>query len=163
MDPLSVAASVIAVLQAANAIISVCYDFKAILRDGAPWGLSQVLEEIQDLRSVLESLVRLTEASSEKLTSSSSSAASSIATNQRRPPFELLCEPGRGPLVACARELKALDILITSNFDGRSGSKRRALMQALGWQIKEKEVRMALERVSRCKTTLALAMTVDQA
>lgn len=159
MDPLSVAASVIAVLQAANAIISVCYDFKAILRDGAPWGLDQVLGEIQDLRSVLESLVRLTEASSEKLTSSSSS----IAANQRRPPFELLCEPGRGPLVACARELKALDVLITSNFDGRSGSKRRALMQAVGWQIKEKEVRMALERVSRCKTTLALAMTVDQA
>lgn len=160
MDPLSVAASVIAVLQAANAIISVCYDFKAILRDGAPWGLSQVLGEILDLRSVLESLVRLTEASSEKLTSSSSS---SFVANQRRPPFELLCEPGRGPLVACARELKALDVLITSNFDGRSGSKRRALMQAVGWQIKEKEVRMALERVSRCKTTLVLAMTVDQA
>lgn len=154
------AASVIAVLQAANAIISVCYDFKAILRDGAPWGLSQVLGEILDLRSVLESLVRLTEASSEKLTSSSSS---SFVANQRRPPFELLCEPGRGPLVACARELKALDVLITSNFDGRSGSKRRALMQAVGWQIKEKEVRMALERVSRCKTTLVLAMTVDQA
>ncbi|KIV95467.1 hypothetical protein PV10_03121 [Exophiala mesophila] len=159
MDPLSVAASVIAVLQAANAIISVCYDFKAILRDGAPWGLGQVLGEMQDLRSVLESLVRLTEATSEK----SSSSASSIAASHRRPPLELLCDPDRGPLVACARELKALDTLITSSFDSRSGSKRRALMQAVGWQVKEKEVRMALERVTRCKNTLALAMTVDQA
>lgn len=150
MDPLSITASVVAVLQAANAIIALCYDFKALLKDGAPWGLSQILVEIQDLRNVLESMDKLAEPLAETKPS-------------RKVPFELLCEPDTGPLATCARELKSLEGLITSHFDGKSGSKRIAMMRAIGWQLKDKEVKVALERVGRCKSTLLLAMTVDQA
>jgi hypothetical protein len=55
MEPLSVAASIIAVLQAANAVISICYDIRAAVK-GAPWALSRIINSISDLRLVLSRL-----------------------------------------------------------------------------------------------------------
>lgn len=151
MDPLSVAASIIAVLQAANAIISICYDFKALIKD-APWTLTHIIAQVKDLRNVLETLDRLAEPSDD-----------SDSLTKRRRSFEILCDPQTGPLVTCLRELKSLEALIQSRSGSKQGSKARALVQAMGWQLKEKEVRLSLERIECCKSTLHLAITVDEA
>jgi hypothetical protein len=55
MDPLSVTASIIAVLQATSAVLSICYDYRCAIKH-SPWGLERAVDEIRDLRNVLESL-----------------------------------------------------------------------------------------------------------
>jgi hypothetical protein len=151
MDPLSVTASIVAVLQAANKIISVCYDFRAALRN-APWSLTRVLEEAKDLRSVLETLEQLVE-----------DDISTFTRAKHRPAFELLCEPDKGPLAACLREMTTLESLITSpKRGGKFGSRGRALIQSLAWTLKESDAILCLQRIERCKSTLNLAITADE-
>lgn len=60
MDPLSISASIIALLQATSALISVCYDFRACIKN-APWSLTRVIDEVKSLRNILETLDRLTD------------------------------------------------------------------------------------------------------
>ncbi|KAJ9612465.1 hypothetical protein H2200_004062 [Cladophialophora chaetospira] len=150
MDPLSVAASIIAVLQAANTIINVCYDCKSAM-SGAPWALTYTINELQDLRHVLETLDRLAE-KDEK----------SLGNLKQKRSLELLCEPGKGPLDSCRRELQHLKVLIGIEPDGVTTSTGRAFIRAMQWQFKEKALKQCLERIERCKTTLALAITADE-
>ena len=151
MDPLSIAASIIAVLQAANSIIAICYDFKASIRD-APWTLTHIIAEIKDLRNVLETLDRL-----------ATPCEASDSSINRRHSFEILCDSKSGPLITCLRELKSLESLIQSRSGAKQASKARALVQVIGWQLREKEVRLSLARIERCKNTLNLAITANEA
>ena len=110
----------------------------------------RVIDEVKDIRNILENLERLAEPLDEKDT-------------KRRRAFELLCEPETGPLDRCLRELTILEEKIaTPSWLGKSGLKRRAIMQVMGWQLKERDATVCLERIQRCKTTLALAITVDE-
>ncbi|KIX03893.1 uncharacterized protein Z518_07446 [Rhinocladiella mackenziei CBS 650.93] len=151
MDPLSITASIIAVLQAANAVISTCYDFKALLKD-TPWALTRIISEVKDLRNVLETLDQLTEPTRNSTTS---------VKKKRR--FEILCDPQNGPLSTCLCELNALEQLLGTRSRHQPGSLTKALLQAVTWQTKEKEVRLSLEKIERCKSTLNLAITADEA
>ena len=75
----------------------------------------------------------------------------------------LLCKPPNGPLVQCENELADLQQLLESTvLRGKHGSKRRALIQTLGWRFKDSEVVLRLGRIQRLKTTLQLALSADQ-
>ena len=153
MDPLSLTANVITVLQLANSILSVCYDVRATIKR-APWSLTRVLDEIRDLRNVLEKLEEI----SEKWDDSCN------PDEKRLRAFTLLSEPDVGPLARCHQELVALEKKIASSYgSGNSISKLRAFIQVMGWQLKENDAKACLERVDRCKTTILLAMTADEA
>jgi hypothetical protein len=153
MDPLSITASIIAILQATNSIISICYDVKAALKQ-EPWSLTRIMDEVKDLRTVLETLERL----ASRLDDPNS------MDSKRKPVLEILCEPEMGPLARCIRELTFLEDKITSsNRMGSSGTKRRAFLQAMGWQLKDQDAKLCLERIERCKSTLNLAITADEA
>lgn len=151
MDPLSISASLIALLQATSSVISLCYDFRAVLTS-SPWSLTRVIDEVKSLRNILETL--------EQLSRSDSSDSKSIM--KRRPVFELLCDPGNGPLVRCERELRYLEEKIIAPL-GKGGGKRKALCQAMGWRLKDGDASECLERIERCKSTLALAISADEA
>nr|OQO16740.1 hypothetical protein B0A51_15282 [Rachicladosporium sp. CCFEE 5018] len=58
MDPLSLCANIITVLQAANDLIHICYDYRAVLKD-RPWSLTRVYDEVLELRALLEQLEHL--------------------------------------------------------------------------------------------------------
>src|ERR1700761_8076186 len=118
MDPLSITASIIAVLQVANTIISVCYQCKSVVK-GSPWALTQTIAELQDLRHVLETLDRLAEEND----------GSPAPTKKRS--LELLCEPESGPLTTCRRELQHLSRLIGVNAGDVSSSKGKAILRAI--------------------------------
>ncbi len=150
MDPLSVTASIVAVLQTANAIISLCYDCKSVVK-GTPWALTQTITELQDLRHVLETLDSLAEADEKP--------QSSIYKSRS---LEILCDPQSGPLVTCRRELQHLSTLVGLDTNATSDSRRRAVLRAVQWQFREKDVKHCLERIERCKTTLGLAITADE-
>src|SRR5277367_1338186 len=55
MDPLSGAASVIAVIQIAGAVIDLCYRYRSSLKD-APKTITRLMNEVRGIRVVLESL-----------------------------------------------------------------------------------------------------------
>ncbi|KAF2187576.1 hypothetical protein K469DRAFT_568733 [Zopfia rhizophila CBS 207.26] len=150
MDPLTITTGVITILQATTTLISVCYDFRAALKN-APWSLTRVIEELKSLRNILESL----EEHAQDL--------DQLVGSKKRPIFELLSDHESGPLAICLRELHVLDEKIgVSSYALAKGSKSAALVQALRWQLKDKDAKECLERIERCKTTLALALSGDQ-
>jgi hypothetical protein len=155
MDPLSITAGIITVLQVTNTIISICYDYKAALKK-APWPLTRVLDEAKGLRSVLESL--------EQHVVDGSMASSPFPSSKSQGAFKLLFELDRGPLAACLRELTTLEGLLgPSKRASKLGSMGRAFDLALGWTLKDSDVRLCLERIERCKSSLLLAITADEA
>jgi hypothetical protein len=152
MEPLSVTASIIAVLQVTSKIISICYDYTSAVKNSSS-ELSRVIEEIKDLRNVLETLEQLAR----------KAESSDPAAGVQLPALQLLSEPEGGPLAKCLAELEALKQKLTpQSLNGQAKSKRKALLEALGWPLKEKETEKILRNIERFKTTLALATTADQ-
>ncbi|KAI4644263.1 hypothetical protein J4E93_006163 [Alternaria ventricosa] len=137
MDPLSVTANVITVLQVANSIITICYEVRSALKQ-SPWSLTRTIDEIRDLRNVLESLEQVCRA----LDTSKESNAARFRT------FQLLCESETSPLSRCLQELLDLEKKINSDKQtpGRSTllAKARVFAQVMGWQLKEGDAKMTI-------------------
>ena len=153
MDPLSVTVSVIAVLQAANSVISICYDFRAAIKV-QPWAMTRITNSINELRIILGRLEQVANESELKLDDTSSTRHSAL---------EGLCQDG-GAIRNCYEELRALEQKLGSgSWAGKEGSRRRAFIQSIGWQLKGKEAEDMLKRLDGYKTTLNLAITMDQA
>jgi hypothetical protein len=153
MDPLSVTASVIAVLQAANTVIAVCYDFRAAIKD-QPWALSRITSSINELRLILG---RLEQVANESELNFDETNIARLTT------LEVLCQEG-GAISNCLAELRTLEKkLVPGSWAGKDGSKRRALIQSIGWQFRGKEAEEMLQRLEEYKSTLNLAITMDQA
>ena len=152
MESLSVAANIIEVLQAANTIISICCDYSAAVK-GASWELPKVTKEVQSLRDVLELLSALA-----KRAENEDSGA-----DGRLPALKRLCKPDAGPLAMCKAELESLKTkLEPPKWTGPVKSKRTALVQALSWPLKEGETKSMLQNMERYKTTLNMALEMDQ-
>jgi hypothetical protein len=151
MDPLSITASIIAVLQATNAAISFCYSYSKEARNSS-WELPKILEELKSLRNVLETLEQLAERAE----------SADHALESKLPTLKRLCQPD-GPLAMCFAELEALEKkLALPGWTSHVGSKGKALIQALRWPLKEGDTKEILEKIGRFKTTLSLAITADQ-
>ena len=99
MEPRSVTASIIAVLQAANAVVSTCYDYSAAVKN-VPWELSRVTEEMIGLRNVLEALVDLAK----------KAESADLTAETKLPTLKHLCESNSkpGPLDHCLADLRGL-------------------------------------------------------
>ena|SRR5436853_275853 len=106
----------------------------------------QITSELNSLRDVLESLLRIVE----KSQSNDSKDGSRLAT------FELLIKEG-GPLMTCKAELEALK----SKLEPERGW--RKMRNRLVWPLKEGEVRRTLDGLERLKGTMGLALSADQA
>ena len=152
MDPLSITASIISVLQATNAVVSICYEYSCAMKNSS-WELPRVTEEVKGLRNILETL--------EPLARKAENA--DPAAEGRLPTLKLLCNH-EGLLAMCLGELEVLKKkLDPPDWSGQVGSKRRAFVQALSWPLKEGDTKKTLEKIGRLKATLNLALTVDQA
>lgn len=152
MDPLSITASIITVLEVTSKVLSICYEYKLAISNASK-NSSRVIEEVVSLRNVLETLAQL----AEKVESADSTAET------RLPALKLLSEPREGPLAKCLAELEALkQELAPLNLNGQPRPKRKALIGTLGWPLKEKDTIKSLQNIERFKATLALAITADQ-
>ena len=153
-EGLALAASVIAVLQITNTVISVCYDYSAAAKDAA-WELSQVTAEMESLRNVLQTL--------ESLAKQAEFASPTAGT--RLPTLALLRGP-QGLLLHCLNEIKGLEKkLKTPSWTDRIGfgPKRKAFTQALRWPLNKAETKETLVNIGRFKNTFNLAITADEA
>lgn len=145
MDPLSISASLITLLQATNMVLSIFYDYSSAM-NGAPWGLTNLIDETRSLRDVQEALVCL------------------VRDNKasRLPTLRMLCQP-HGPLEIGIKQLEALEERLLSSEDrDRPLSRRRAFVQTLTWPMKEAETRRTTEDIQRLGRTLSMAMETDQ-
>jgi hypothetical protein len=149
MDPLSITASIIAILQITNAVVSICYDYSSATRNSSQ---ELVIEEVKSLRNILENLEQLAKRAE----------VGDPTAEQRLPALKLLCEPG-GPMVKSLLELGRLQKKLTPpDWVGQDRSTRKAIVLALGWPLKEGDTNKTLEKIGRFKYTLGLALTADQ-
>ena len=152
MDPLSVTASVISVIQAAGAVISICCDYRSSVQ-GSSWEVSRILEDTRSLRSILQTLEGLAD----------KAETSGSAEQSRLPALRSLCDPDTGILSSCYAELEKLERkLAPPGWSGPAGSKRRGLVEALSWPLKKKDTEKILDSITRYKDTISVAVHTDQ-
>lgn len=150
-EGLAIAASVLAVLQITNSVISVCYDYSAAAK-GASWELPRLTSELESLRAVLQKLEPLAKQAD----------FSQSVPDIKLPAFTELCKPN-GPLPLCCREIEGLEaVLKTPDWSASFGTKRKALVQALRWPLKSKDTEKALKQIRGLREILSFALTADQ-
>ncbi|SLM39321.1 P-loop containing nucleoside triphosphate hydrolase [Lasallia pustulata] len=150
-EGLALAASIVAILQITNSVISVCHGYGAAAKD-APWELSKVNAEMKSLRNVLQTLQPLAE----------QAEFASPSAGTRLPTLALLCGP-RGLLNCCLDEVRRLDERLENpSWSDSFGPKKKAFIQALRWPLNKAETMKVLDDVSRYRNILNLAITADQ-
>ena len=147
-EGLALAASVIAVLQVTGKVISICYDYSATVEDST-WELPQIKGGLESLRSVLQLL---------------EPRVKQVDLAQAIPHSETsLLLLLREPLQKCLEMVERLEIkLKTPGWAERCGPRRKAMVQALRWPLKEGDAKKTLANIDRFKATFHLAITADQ-
>jgi hypothetical protein len=141
MDPLSTAANIIAIINAANRVIVLCRRFLEVVRD-APGDLRLILVEVSTLRAILDDLHFL------------------VKCNQGPTVLDSLARD-HGPVEGCRKVISELEDLLPPECVLATDSKRKAIMTALGWLVKESKAKTLLEELREYKSTIALALTTD--
>lgn len=143
-------ANVLAVLQAANTVINICYDYSSTMKSSGQ--ADKVLLEIKNIRAVLETLAELARRGE---------GEKDLAAIARLPTLTLLCDPYGGPLAICLAELQTLEKKLTLSWAGKIGSKRRAMISALTWPLNEGETNKMLASIGRSRDILQLGLTAE--
>jgi hypothetical protein len=141
MDPLSITASAIAILQVSGAIISTCYQYRSRLKNAAK-DASRIINELNDLRTVIDSLFALLEDEG----------------NENTVPKSALGRLGEadGPLARCEACLQDL----AKKLEPKDGW--RAARASLLWPLREPEMAKTLQDINSTKSTVQLALAADQ-
>ena len=150
-EGIAVAASVIAVLQITNSVISICYDYSAAA-NGTSWELPRLTSELESLGRVLQRLESLAKLAD----------LPQAVPDVKLPAFKELCKP-KGPMPLCLSEIESLKAaLATPDWSAGFGPKRKALVQALRWPLKAKDTEKAREQIRRFRELLSFSLTADQ-
>ena len=141
MDPLSITASIIAVIQLTGSIVSAVYSYRRGIKN-APEGAVKIIQDLTGLSQVLEELLQLIERERSNKTS-------------RLTSLEGLVGPD-GPLESCQKTLQTLNRLLQPE------NGWRAVKQSMVWPLKKDYITNALDEIATAKVTIGLALTVDQ-
>ena len=139
VGPLSITASIIAVVQITSKVISIYYDYRCGLKN-VPKGLQQLTDEIVSLRDVLKRLMKVVgEAPPGKSTF--------LATEQLTKNY--------GPLAQRRMEMEELEKKL------KPAKGFMALDQMLKWPLRESDVTKRLAKLNRFKSTLIVSLTAN--
>jgi hypothetical protein len=141
MDPLSLTASIIAIVQLANKIITLGLDLHASLKVGKD--LDRIVDEVDSLRGILQRLARLAQTEAHNNTSTT-------------PVFGTIFDQN-GALATCRSELTCLEAELLK----AKSSHSRFGLDAVKRIGMGKELESRLEKLSRAKQTLQLSLTLD--
>lgn len=152
MDPLSITAGIIAIIQAINKTISICFSFRAALKE-SPSGLTRIIEETRSLRDIFEALQL---AIDNNVNTQSTTGDSAI--------YEKIWNAIKDVLPQCETVLNDLDKELGTPVPATSGpvKTKDRVAAAVRWQWKEPQVISYLERLERCKSRLSLGLSVHQ-
>jgi Fungal N-terminal domain of STAND proteins len=139
MDPLSCAASVIALIQISDGILSLCREYALGVRD-AREDIRRLDNEVRALCDVMKRVDKMTQSSDATRLQASKSLADTM--------------------MVCLSDLNS----IKSRLDPGRGRKviNRVGLRALKWPFKSKDVVKIIEALDRHKGTISLALHVDQ-
>lgn len=142
MDPISLTASLIAVLQVSSTVISTLYSYRHGVQNSHA-DVIRIISSLNSLQAVLESVLSLVEAG--KLPESSVSQLPTLS--------QLMGPDG---------ELQRLEANLTT-LKGKIEPEKgwRAVRQALVWPLKEKEVKSMLDGIQRVQGLLHFALSAD--
>ncbi|KAI1276233.1 hypothetical protein F5Y07DRAFT_367646 [Xylaria sp. FL0933] len=152
MDPFSLVAGSLSILQAIGQILNICYNTRAILKN-KPWCLSRLQDEVKELRDVLEAIFQLSLDSRDSETDGKENNALRLLEQS---------QSGRGPLILCLEALRELEELLLKKYSKEPRTKVHAVMRAITWDLSESEVQPILERLERSKSALKLAIAADE-
>ena len=144
MEPLSVAASIIAVIQISGKLVKWCTAYIESVKD-APQDLRIIHVEISTLKAVFEPL---------KVLSDNISSFERLHALQR-------------PIENCRRAVTDLHKLVgfdQHDQDGRQDaapSAKAGTLSSLFWPKKMSRARKLTDEIGRYKTTISLALTID--
>jgi hypothetical protein len=140
MDPLSVTASVIAVIQLTGSVISAVYNYRKGVKN-APEDAAKIIQDLTGLSHILEKLLQMIE-------SEQSNKEARLAS------LEGLVKPD-GPLQLCRETLESLNAKLQPD------NGWRAVKQSLMWPLKKDYINNTLDQIATAKETIGLALTVD--
>ena len=150
MEPFSLAASVITVIQPSGGVISLCKWYVTSVED-APKDLRTIMMEAGSVKSVVANLEFF---------------MSTWATSDM---FDMLrgLEGPEGPIEGCRKALMALEKMFPPGVAcNATDTKRRATTISyakLAWPFKEEKAWKTLDDIVLCKATISLALTTDTA
>ena len=141
MDPLSITASIIAVIQLTGSVVSAVYNYRKGVKN-APEDAAKIIQDLIGLSQILENLLQIIERE-----------RSTKAT--RLTSLENLVKPD-GPLESCQKTLERLN----AKLQPENGW--RVVKQSLIWPLKQDYIKRTLDEIATAKATIGLALTVDQ-
>ncbi|KAE9371550.1 hypothetical protein N431DRAFT_484077 [Stipitochalara longipes BDJ] len=141
MDPLNFTESALAILQVSGSIISSCYAYRSRLKNAAK-DASRIINELNGLRTVIDSLFLLLE----------------VESNEKDTHKSLLRKLAEadGPLRRCEACLNDL----AKKLEPEEGW--RAARTAMLWRLREPEMTKILQDIASIKSTVQLALAADQ-
>lgn len=142
MDPLSVAASIIATIQLTGKVSSILWELRSSVK-GAKGDIAKLIDEINSLRTVLEGLVKVFEGVEKH-------SQLFLAT------YKAVSGPN-GVVTVCHAELAALETSLRPT--DKKGQKHD--LKAFQWPYKEKGAMRRIDAITRIKSTLQLALATD--
>lgn len=142
MEPLSAAASVVAVVQISAQVFDLCRTYYLNVRD-ARKDIERLRNEIISLQDILVKVVDIAD----------SPNANDLQTLG-------LINQEDGPLQQCQLELTRL---LGKLDQGETSSKVKLALRSLKWPLSSKDVDKSLLAIGRYKASFVLALTTDQA
>lgn len=140
-EPISLAGSLIAILQICGKVISVCYEYRSGVKS-AHREISLVLDEVTSVRNIIERLLNILDADD----------ISAL------PSLRSMNQPD-APLQKCLGEL--LDLKKSLKLENKL--KLILKRSTLVWPLRRADVERRLAVIASIKTTLQLAMSADNA
>jgi hypothetical protein len=140
MDGLSVVASLIAVAQISGSVVSLCYEYRNGLQTASK-DMKRLVMEVKSLRDLLENLVGLVDQDQ--------------PTQKLLEAVEKLTQKD-GVVNDCKTMLEDLEARL------RPVEGWRKVGQRLVWPFKEQDVMKSVVSIERFKTTISLAISIDQ-
>jgi Fungal N-terminal domain of STAND proteins len=144
MDGLSAATSVIAVIQIAQHVFTICQTYYSEVKD-ARKDIQLLRDEMTSLQDVLTHVKELGD-------SLSAAELSSL---------KLLNQPN-GPLERCQAELEKLFVKLEAGANPSDGKMKQFGLRALKWPFSSKDVQKIITHIEKSKTLFNLALSSDQ-
>ena len=147
MDPLSLAASVIAVIQISNAVLLCCYRLRSHIKD-ADGEIARIITEVEDLSATLDELSKVLQPASDS------------------PILGDLCidedggKPGR--TISCQSALASCEAVMKEISEKLAPLSKPGLKYKLRWPFESSSIQRKLDIVQKQKATLQLALSTHQ-
>ena len=143
-EPVSIVASVIAIIQISDRVINICRHYISTMKD-APSDIQTIVSEIATLKIIFERLEDLV-----KPDGCGSSQLVDVLTSDD------------GPIKGCHRSITQLEALLSQDNSMAEGSKKRKLnLAALAWPLKQNKVNKLRADMARYRDIVALAINTE--